>query len=299
MDVKWNGGAQWKMMKLKLPIPPLLRRLCRMLIEVMAGCLILAISLLFFFQHRLIYQPQRYEFQLDKLNPSRIRILRFQTGGGRQTAFYLPPKKESSAPRTLWVVFNGNASRALDWVDLFEKTPDPESGFLFIDYPGYGECQGNPTPESILESSEKALATLAAQFHADPRPRAAQLRVFGYSLGAAAALQFAVQHEVERVVLVAPFTSTRAMARRMVGWPLCGLLHHRFDNRARLAELASRPKRPEVVIFHGDADAVVPVAMSRELAALVPGWIQYTEFRGVGHNEILDAAEPQILKALD
>src|SRR5690606_8547888 len=85
------------------------------------------------------------------------------------------------------------------------------------------------------------------------------LGVVGHSLGAAAALQFAAEHPVDRVVVVAPFTSTMDMARRMVGPIFAHLLHHRFDNRARLRELAARETPPRVLLLHGDNDPVIPV----------------------------------------
>src|SRR5205085_1923334 len=81
----------------------------------------------------------------------------------------------------------------------------------------------------------------------------------GHSLGAAAALSAADALSLTRVVLLAPFTSMTDMARRTVGWPLCYINRHRFDNLARLAALASRGAR--VHVFHGALDEVIPVAL--------------------------------------
>ena len=195
-------------------------------------------------------------------------------------------------------MFHGNASLALDCLYLLDPVPDRTAGYLMIDYPGYGECAGNPTPEVILDSSEKAMAALAEKLKADPKALFGHLNVFGYSLGASAALQLAARHPVERVVLIAPFTSLPDMARRVVGWPMCLLLRHRFDNRTRLAELARQPTRPGVTIFHGDRDGVVPVQMGRELAAMVPGWIQYHEILGADHIDVLNDAGAMIQKAM-
>lgn len=55
-------------------------------------------------------------------------------------------------------------------------------------------------------------------------------------------------------------------------------------------------------IFHGDADTVVPVEMSREMYRALEqagGQARYTEYRGVGHNSWEAAfAEPQFLEWL-
>ena len=103
---------------------------------------------------------------------------------------------------------------------------------------------------------------------------------------------------MKRIVIVSPFTSLYDMARLTFGWPLCHLLIDRFDNRARLAELAARKPRPAVTIIHGDTDNIVPVTMGRELAGLYPDWIHYIELVGGDHNFILTSAEHQITGAM-
>lgn len=276
---------------------PLLFRVARVLIGVVVGFFLLAAALLLLFQDRLIYFPQPYPFALERLKPADARPLHYQSAGGRQTAFYIAPKN-GGAPARMWIAFQGNAALALDWLDTLEKTPDPEAGFLLIDYPGFGACEGHPSPQTILESSEGALAALAADLKLDPKILYRHLNVLGYSIGGAAALQLAAGHDVERVVLISPFTSTMAMARATVGWPLCLLLRHRFDNRARLAELGRRLPRPAVVILHGGADTLVPVRMGRELAGIMPGWIEYHEIAGADHITVQMIGENQILKAL-
>ena len=254
--------------------------------------------ILLFLQQQMIYHPRAYDIPLSSLGVTTAQPLRFQTSCGRQTAFYVPPKNGAAVPELMWVMFHGNASLALDLLDLIELTPDPTAGCLLIDYPGYGDCQGKASPQAILESSEKAMTALAGQLKTTPETLYKRLRIFGYSLGAASALQLAVRHDVERVVLVAPFTSMLDMAKRTVGWPLCTMLRHRFDNRARLAELAKRPHRPEVVIIHGASDTLIPPAMSRELSATAPGWIQYQEIPGADHIFVIEAAAAQIHHAL-
>jgi pimeloyl-ACP methyl ester carboxylesterase len=122
--------------------------------------------------------------------------------------------------------------------------------------------------------------------------------VIGHSIGCGAGLQFAARWNVDRVVLIAPFTTMREMARRVVGWPLCHLLLHNFDNRARLAELAARRLEPEVVLFHGTDDEVIPFEMGRSLAAEHPGMIRFHAVPGADHNTIVDTASEEILAEL-
>lgn len=257
------------------------------------------VVMLLIFQHKLIYFPRSYDANSIAPLLQRVSALEYYTDEGKQVAFYLPPRRESqNAPERVWILFGGNASLALNWQDFAQRYPDERAGFLLIDYPGYGKCEGKASPETILQSTEKAVAQLASYLGIERTHVESHLGVVGHSLGTAAALQFAVRHPVERIVLIAPFTSLRDMACRVVGIPLCYLLLHHYDNRARLSELAARETPPAVTIIHGDNDSVVPVAMGRALSRMFPHMVTYLEIQNGDHNSVLSVAEPQIFAAM-
>jgi pimeloyl-ACP methyl ester carboxylesterase len=107
----------------------------------------------------------------------------------------------------------------------------------------------------------------------------------------------AAEFGVRGGVLLAPFTSTMDMTSEVVGLPLGFLVTHRFDNRARLTELAEKgPGR--LVILHGSDDEVIPVAMGRELAAAHPEWITFRELDGGRHNTLQEDHTAEIVQAM-
>ncbi len=246
-------------------------------------------------QHRLIYHPPRYPESVQV--PTGVVTFHFQTGEGQQAAYWMPPRT-GAEPQRIWMVCSGNATAALQWPDWLATVPDASAGFLLIDYPGYGANEGSPDPARILAVTEAAVRALAEHLRLTPEAVEARLGLFGHSLGCASALQHAARHPVRRIVLVAPFTTMLAMARRMVGWPLCHVLLHRFDNEARLAELAATTKPPPIVIFHGDRDQVIPVEMGRALAQAHPGFVTCHEIAGADHDGILEVARTAIQRAL-
>lgn len=261
------------------------------LLLVIAGIVI--VMGLLAFQHRLIYFPRPYDqADLDRL-PSGAIELSFKGTTGPQCAFYIPPR--TGSPRIVWAMFAGNGSVALDWLELVART-DGRDGFLLVDYPGYGKSAGLASPKAIDEAANGAAEQLA---HRLGQPaNAIRWGVIGHSIGCAAGLQFAASREVERIILLSPFTTMRDMARRVIGWPLCYVLRHNFDNRARLAELAARPKPPRVTIFHGTRDEAVPEIMGRSLAAAHPEMILFHSVPEAGHNTIVDDAEAELLRVI-
>ena len=261
------------------------------LLGLVAAILIGVPCFLFFTQHSLIYHPRSYFSREVEGIP-----LTYSTSEGHQTAYYIPPlDKSSSLPERIWVMFPGNASVAMDWIQFVKRYPAHREAFLLIDYPGYGNCGGVASPQSIEDSSEAALRYLSELLHLRGDFK---LGVIGHSLGCAAGLNFAVRHRVDRLVLVAPFTNLRDMAQRTVGWPLCWLLRHNFDNRARLLELVKREPLPRVDLFHGSADEVIPLAMGKKLASEFPQMITFHEVQEAHHNTILVQARDQIFEAM-
>ncbi|MCK4839367.1 MAG: alpha/beta fold hydrolase, partial [Desulfobulbaceae bacterium] len=182
-------------------------------------------------QQRMIYYPRPYGPDLSQSDQGQV-VVSYATSQGRQVAFYLAPAGAEETPARLWLMCGGNASLALDWLDLLEDFPDPGAGFLLLDYPGYGGNQGRPDPTSIMESSEAALAGLAIHLETDRADLDSRLMVMGHSLGAAAVLRYAGRHPVGRIVLVSPFTSLKDMAARIFSPLLAWTLYHAYDNRA-------------------------------------------------------------------
>lgn len=241
---------------------------------------------LWFFQSAMIYLPRRYEPEELQGRP-RLTQIPFTTDQGSQTAFYVAPATQGP-PTVVWMFCAGNADRAISWANFGATLPDPTHAALLVDYPGYGACEGTPTPATILANTRAAVAALAQ--HLDLPDLKARMAVYGHSLGAAAVLQYAAVEGAQRVVLIAPFTTMMAMARRKVGWPLCLLLRHPFDNEACVRVL--RERGTPVLVVHGSNDQVIPVAMGRRLADLAGG--TFIEVPGADHVEIADEAETEV-----
>ena len=181
---------------------------------------------------------------------------------------------------------------ALDWIEMLDSFDGKCVAFLLVDYPGYGHSEGQSTPAAISESGISVFDTFVDTFEeGEQRPK---VGIFGHSLGCAAALQLATARQVERLILSSPFTSTMDMTRLIVGRWAVPFLRHRFDNIARMREVLNRDLPPEVHIFHGSRDALIPVGMGRHLASLDVS-IQFYENPPSDHNTVLDNCKNQIL----
>jgi pimeloyl-ACP methyl ester carboxylesterase len=248
------------------------------------------------FQHRFIYFPARYSTaQLKEARRAFVQEIRFRTSRGDQAAFFWRNEHSDIAPKIVWLLFGGNGDLALSWMSLIREFPHSDSGYLLIDYPGYGICQGSPNPSAILENSERALQTLLEK--KSWKLGGERLCVLGHSLGGAAALQFAAGNHVSKIILASTFTTMDDMVRTQIHIRLGPLLRHRFDNVVSLKTILSQDVIPEICIFHGEKDDIVPLKMGRSLAQLDMRRIKFLEIPGASHNDIFQTPLPQCLRS--
>lgn len=272
-------------------------RLLRIAARTLAWSSLSLVVLLLSCQSRLIYHPRPYDRStLWDLEQRQGRRVEFTTSQGAQTAFYLPPRGQAgAAPAFLWIVCGGNGSLALDYAGEPLRW-DERFGYLFVDYPGYGLCKGTPNPKSIEENVVGAAETLRRELGWSEAEFCGRTAAFGHSIGCAAALMGADTMHLRGAVLCAPFTTMTDMGRRVLGWPLCYLNLHRFDNVARLRVLHERGT--PVRLFHGTQDEVIPVGMSRTMAAHFTRTVELNEVTEGHHNDVVQLARESIGTAM-
>lgn len=283
------------------PIPPTLRRRLVRLAWILGVIALLPWLFLAGCQSRLIYFPRPYDGDeaRDWQGLTGGKVVDYATSQGKQRAFL---QGELKNPRNLWIVCAGNGSVALDWSHWLKDHAPKEDAWLLVDYPGYGDCQGKPSPGHIGESL-RAVVPLAAKeigwsVDATGKLDSGRLRFFGHSLGAAVSLMAASEYGIQRGVLLTPFTSTMEMSKAMTGLPLGFIVWHRFDNTARLAELAKRGPG-SVVILHGTDDEAIPFEMGRTLAAGQKGVVKLVEIPGGKHNTLQETHTAEVVRAIE
>ena len=177
-----------------------------------------------------------------------------------------------TGPRPLIVFAHGNGELAEYWVGEFGTMRSWGTSVLLLEYPGYGGAPGSPSEASIRAAAVAAYDWAAS----DPRIDKDRIIPWGRSLGGGAAAAIAEERPVAALILESAFTSVRPLAARYLlpGW----MVRDPFDNLAAL-----RDYRGPLLVLHGTADRIVPIAEGRALAAAVPG----AEFHEMpcGHND--------------
>jgi uncharacterized protein len=193
---------------------------------------------------------------------------------GTSTNLHQPPKPPQPASGLLWFYGNGENVAAI-WPIVREFQP-PGTAVLVLDYPGYGDSGGRATEAALYAAADAAYGALASRPEVDPR----HIYVYGRSLGSAVASYTAAHHAVAGLILESPLTNAAEMARYHYRLLPRFLLRLSLDNVANV-RLVHCP----ILLFHGDADRLVPTAMGKAVAAAAAGPVEVVLIHGAGHND--------------
>src|SRR3989449_1841286 len=188
-----------------------------------------------------------------------------------------PPPASATSPGLLWFYGNGENIAAI-WPIVREFQP-PGTALLVLDYPGYGGSGGRATEAALYAAADAAYGALATRPDVDPQ----RIYVYGRSLGTAVATYTAAHRRVAGLILESPFTNAAAVAKHHYGLLPRFLLRLSLDNVANVKRVHC-----PILLFHGDADRLVPTAMGMAVAAAAAGPVEVVLIHGSGHNDTYD-----------
>ena len=241
---------------------------------------LLLIAAAWAWQERIAWQPPR-----STTTPAATALrLSYAADDGQPLYAYLVGDPARSAG--LLIAFHGNAELAAWGVPWAEEVARRTGwAVLLPEYRGYGGLRGSPDYAGSHLDARATLRLAREQLAVD----SSRIAYFGHSLGSGVATELAAEHAPAALLLLAPFTSARDVARAMRGlplgalWGLIGRVH--FDTRAKVAALDA-----PVSVAHGERDVVVPVQMGRTVhaAARIKGELLIVP--GAGHNDVARVA---------
>lgn len=176
-------------------------------------------------------------------------------------AWYIPPPAPilSGQGDFTLLYLHGNAGNLTHRIEALSRLHQLPASILILDYRGYGRSQGSPSEQGLYLDADAAYHYLVEAKHVPPE----RLVVLGESLGSAVAVDLAARRPVAGLILEAPFSSARDVARRVIPLPFAGfLIRSRFDSASKIGSV-----RVPLLIAHGERDSVIPIDLGRKLFA--------------------------------
>jgi pimeloyl-ACP methyl ester carboxylesterase len=247
------------------------------LIVALVGAAAALLGLAYIGQSRLIFFPQ--PLSVAPPPSDRVEEIRHTSADGTRLHGWLVKAQASRAP--LLIYYGGNAEE-VSWM-LVASTQFSGWSLLLMNYRGYGLSEGRPGEAALLSDALELYDAAAARPDVDP----GRIALMGRSLGSGVAVHVAARRPVRGLVLVSPYDSLAALARRHYPFlPAAALLRHRFDSLS----LAPRIGAPLMCVV-ASRDSIIPVEHSRRLFQAWAGPRRWHEIAGAGHNDLSERPE--------
>ncbi|MGI6726293.1 MAG: alpha/beta hydrolase [Christensenellales bacterium] len=224
-------------------------------------------------QNDLLYMPGRHELAAEESLRQVPGVEAVALPGGEGQTLHGYFWKTTDAPAGLVLYFGGNGELAAGRVNtLIKQNTDSllkSYHFMMVDYPGYGNSEGEPTEQSILAMADAALAYALSRADVSPD----RVVIAGYSLGTGPAAYLAAKHKPAGLVLMAPFFNGEELvadfitsnldAPDIIQWVAALFTRNKYPNH-RHAEATQAP----TLVIAGLGDTLVPFHQAERLAAL-------------------------------
>ncbi len=237
----------------------------------------LTYALLYWFANRSIYYPSRYPEGLwdlqSQLGASDVWL---ETSDGLRLHGW---QVGHPGARFITLYFHGNAGNITDRYRHFLEITSAGSSILMIDYRGYGKSAGRPTENGLYKDADAAYDHLIRSGY-----RPDQIILHGESLGTAVAIDLASRRSCAALVVEAPFTSAKDVARTVL--PVIGpALTWAFDSQRKIGRVHA-----PMLFIHGDRDEIIPLRLGQALFAAAPEPKSFWIVPGAHHNDIVETA---------
>lgn len=232
------------------------------------------VAYLYFNQRHLIYLPDK-----NVAAPEHYKLYGFQdidttaSDGTSIQLWYRPAQK--GFPTVIY--YHGNAGHLGDRAAIFDALAAKGFGVLGVEYRGYGKSGGSPSEAGLYDDARAGMRFLTDQQHIPLD----HILIYGESLGTGVAVQMASEYKVGALIIQAGYTSVAARAAEIYWYvPVNFLIQDKFYSLRKIASVKS-----PLLLFHGELDAVIPIAMGRALYDTATSPKESIYFPHNGHND--------------
>lgn len=227
--------------------------------------------LLFFYQEKLIFFPQKldktYTFNFDQ----KFEELNIKAKDGKLLNGLL---FKSAHSKGLIFYLHGNAGSLATWGEVAKTYTDLHYDVFILDYRGYGKSEGTIKGQTQFFDDVQAAYDEMKTRYAEEK-----IVVLGYSIGTGAAAKTASVNHPGLLVLQAPYYNLTDMMKHLFPVIPTFILKYKFETNKYIQEC----KMP-VVIFHGTQDEVIYYGSSEKLAKHFKQTDRLIPLHGQSHN---------------
>lgn len=245
------------------------------LILILLALLLIVGGILYFFQEKLIFFPQKldknFQFQFDQ----EFEEINLKTKDGKLLNGLL---FKADHPKGLIFYLHGNAGNLTNWGGVSEPYLHLNYDVFILDYRGFGKSEGKITGQKqLFEDTQIAYDELKKRYTED------KIIVLGHSVGTGLASKLASTNHPKRLILITPYYNFKDLVKNIYPYVPTFLLKYKLETNAYVKEC----KMP-IVIVHGDEDEVIYYGSALKLEEELKPNDRLITLKNQGHNGITE-----------
>lgn len=248
-------------------------------IKIIAGIYIVAGIALYFFQDKILFQPEAlkadYHFQFKtpfkEINIAydsftTFNIIRFNAD-------------TNSIKKGAVIYCHGNMENINHYAAFAPSFTKYGYDVWMMDYPGFGKSAGSLNENILYEEALQVYKmVVAAGYTSD------SIIIYGKSLGTGIAAQLASIRDCKRLILECPYYSIENLASHYVFmYPVGIMMHYKIPTFQYIKKVTA-----PITIFHGTDDGTIPFSNAEKLKPLLKPGDELIHIEGGDHNNLYD-----------
>jgi len=249
-----------------------LKLITMILIYTLLGIIILIFTLLYFYQEKLIFYPEKIppdykyifdndfieiNYKIDK--KTTLNALLFKADNSKGLVFYL----------------HGNAGNLISWGHIAPQFIDNNYDLLIIDYRGYGKSTGKLSEKTLFSDGQFIYNQIKKDYKED------NIIIYGRSIGTGIATYLASNNKPKQLILEAPSYNMIDLAKKFYPWFPKFLIRYplRTDRYIKNVDCP-------IFIFHGTIDNIIYYKSSLKLKQFFKDTDKLFLIKGGNHNDL-------------
>ena len=243
--------------------------------EILLTLYIVTCGLLYFFQERLIFFPEKldkafkfnFKQEFEEINfitKDKVSLngILFRCDSSKGLIFYL----------------HGNAGSINSWGVVAKTYNDLQYDVFMLDYRGFGKSEG------VINSQGQLFEDLQVAYNAvKTRYDESKIVVLGYSIGTGMAAKIASTNRPKLLILQSPYYSLTDLMKHAYPIIPTFILKYKLETNKYIKDC----KMP-IVLFHGSQDEIVYYNSSTKLRKMMKATDTLITLNGQGHNGITE-----------
>jgi hypothetical protein len=235
---------------------------------------ILSCAAVVYYERQITYQPNPRPVVPAEQGLTGVTSRTLSTPDGERLVVW---RIEAKPGRPTILYFHGNGDTLAERADRIRQFQVEGYGLFMLAWRGFSGSTGTPSEPALVADASLAYETLRSEGVA-----AADIVIYGESLGTHIATRTALTHPARALILEAPFTSMVDAWRQFAPiLPVGMLLRDRFDTLAVIGDL-----RMPLLVLHGERDRLVGHQLGRRVFAAAPHPKRFASSPEAGHTNL-------------